>query len=374
MKGRPQARSSAWPGCAREPHQTISRTCSAWWKTRQLRSASRRKCRRAALRMVMGFPRASGPCRATADAAAGRCPTAEVRKLAAYPTAPSGRHRTEVLHSGCARLEDRWQAAAPAPLSRPGLARRSQVSAAVAGADPGFEEGARRIRQRCRADRCRRARTRDLLLAETGIATSLPKRPSMAARADYTDAPAATWPFSERWWMRSSRRSSNLSSVPIGCHPRGPFGMSRMQPLMPVETLNLYLLNELLDLVPRWTSDFRNLNSGGVPWPCRMEPWLARVSHWVQALPAYAWYEIVDLPGDQPKLRPGARGTSSRWPSLERRSDCGEHRGRHAFEHAAIARGILAARMASRRKSTPSSRHSRDAAKAQTQAARKRYA
>ncbi len=229
-EGRPRLKELGVAGLRERAHQTISRTyISAVEELAAVRVAA--EMQEGGVEVVMGFLGRAGLVEQLLMAAAEVVPTAELRSRWPISTAPSGRSVSPrfALRS-CARWRTdgkrralRFPAWPAWPPIRRSLCRscggRSWSLRRRSTHSPAMPRGPR-VPSRARTRTCCWPRP---------IATSLPKRPSMAgARADYTARSSATWPFSDRRWMRSSRRSSsNLSSVPIGCHPRGPFGMSR---------------------------------------------------------------------------------------------------------------------------------------------------
>jgi len=115
------------------------------------------------------------------------------------------------------------------------------------------------------------------------------------------------------------------------------------------ETLNLFLLSRLLDPYLGETLDFRELLNDGMPSlhvTADIGPWLRKVSTWIQALPAYAWYKVYDLQGDDYRVLAGCERDTLEFaikdnidnmiPAIEEVMH---------LEHVALARTYLAERM-----------------------------
>jgi len=350
--GRPRLKELGVAGLREAAHQAISKTySSAVEELAALRVAA--EMQENGVELVMGFLGRAGLVEQLLMASAEVVPTAELREpFAQIYRSFRAQRFPEVRTPELKQLELRWQAAG-APLSRlADLVTDPQVSRTqLQGAIQEFEEAldafysdasrmARRVARRKKGLIIAEAEQDKRLPGESGRdgagGTYETLQKDMAVLREAVDAFAAQ--SFRQLELRAARLPSSHDVWNV-----------EMQRLVPAETLNLYLLNELLDPFLGETSDFRNLlNSGGanLHTTSRMDPWLARVSHWVQALPAYAWYEIVDLPGDNYEVTAGCQrdileialkgSTEAIVANIEdvMRS-----------EHAAIARGILATRM-----------------------------
>ena len=351
-EGRPRLKELGVAGLRERAHQTISRTyISAVEELAAVRVAA--EMQEGGVEVVMGFLGRAGLVEQLLMAAAEVVPTAELRKpLADIHRSFRAQRFTEVRTPELRALEDRWQAAG-APLSRlASLAADPQVSLPqLRGAILEFEEALDAFASdAARTARAVARKNKDLLLAETDS-----HEPAQAA-LDGGGASGLYGTLQRDLAVLRQAVDAFIAAVFKQlelCAHRLPSARAvwnvEMQRLMPAETLNLYLLNELLDPFLGETSDFRNLlNSGGAALhvTAKLEPWLARVSHWVQALPAYAWYEIVDLPGDNYQVAAGCQrdileiAFKGNAEAIAANIEDVMH-----SEHAAIARGILAARM-----------------------------
>jgi len=350
--GRPRLNELGVAGLREIAHRTISRTYS---KTVEELAAIRvaAEMQENGVELVMGFLGRAGLVEQLLMAAAEVVPTAGLREpLGEIYRSFRAQRFTEVRTPELRRLEHRWQAAG-APLSRlANLVADPHVALPqLQGAILEFEEALDAFcGEAARTARALARKNKDVLIAEaehqepsagerggnrTGGTYETLQR-DLAVLRDAVDT------FTAAVFQQLELRAQRLPSS------RAVWNVE-MQRLMPAETLNLYLLNELLDPFLGETSDFRSLlNSGGASLhvTATLEPWLARVSHWVQALPAYAWYEIVDLPGENYEVSAGCqrdileiafKGNSA---AIAANIEDVMH-----SEHAAIARGILATRM-----------------------------
>ncbi|NUQ61383.1 MAG: hypothetical protein HUU20_02775 [Pirellulales bacterium] len=351
-EGRPRLNELGLAGLREAAHRTIARTYShAVEELAAMRVAA--EMQEGGVELVMGFLGRAGLVEQLLMAAAEVVPTAELREpLGDLYRSFRAQRFSELRTPEFRALESRWQAAG-APLSRlAGLVTDPQVSRSqLQGAIQEFEEALDAFwGDAARAARAVARKNKDLLIAEAdhqgsssgadggngagGVYETLQRDLATVREAVDTFAAAVF----KRLELRAQRLPSSHAVWNV-----------EMQRLAPAETLNLYLLNELLDPFLGETSDFRALlNSGGAGLhvTARQDPWLARVSHWVQALPAYAWYEIVDLPGDNYEVAAGCqRDILEIAFKGNTEAICANIEDVMHSEHAAIARGILATRM-----------------------------
>lgn len=122
-----------------------------------------------------------------------------------------------------------------------------------------------------------------------------------------------------------------------------------LQRLVDRETLNLFLLNQLqspyLDRSPDFT---QMLNEGGkfLHVAADIRPYLRRVSDWIQALPAYAWYKMVDMPGGGYEIMSGCERDILEFAFKGYTDDIAVNiESVMREEHTSLARTILAERL-----------------------------
>jgi hypothetical protein len=304
------------------------------------------------IELVMGFLGRAGLVEQLLMAAAENVPTAELKKpFADLSRCFKSQRFSAVVTPELKRLEARWKAAG-APLARlTDLVNKPQVPLPqLRGAVREFQDALDAFLTDARRTMREVAeRKQAVIIAERKAdEEATGKSPNTGRSATFEQLQADLAVISEAVDNFTVATFSSLE------HPAGRLPSFNkvwnvvMQRLISNETLHLVLLNELLDPYGGKTRDFRELLLAGksLHVTSNLGAWLSHVTHCIQALPAYAWYDIIDLPGDNYEIMAACKRDflevmfKGNIEAIAEDIEDVMH-----SEHVAIARSILARRM-----------------------------